>query len=63
MPLPPKVQVLTKVQFLTVMGCEKTIMPIRLGSETRQGEKMDWKPKGSNRPTDHDLEVAIFEAP
>ncbi len=32
-------------------------------SEGKEGDKMDWKPKGGNRPTDHDLEVAIFEAP
>jgi hypothetical protein len=51
---------------------KKTIMPIRLGNPRKtsederggeEGEKMDWKPKGSNRPTDHELEVAIFEAP
>jgi hypothetical protein len=46
-------------------------MSVRLGApakptewkrreETKGGER---RPKGGNRPTDHDLEIAIFEAP
>jgi hypothetical protein len=46
------------------MGCERTIMSVRLGSETKQGGKNGLEtPKGGNSPTDHDLEIAIFEAP
>jgi hypothetical protein len=68
MPLRPK------VQFLAMRGCERKhdVSPLGRSRKTdgveaqkgdERGERMDWRPKGGNTPTDHDLEIAIFEAP
>src|SRR5262249_39659055 len=68
-----KVPLRPKVQFLTVILCEKSHAVSRMCSaqygarkhraRAKERDKMDWKPKGGNRPTDHDLEVAVFEGP